>query len=107
MPYGPAVDDALDPAPSPDPRPDDAALGPCMAARLLARRRFVAAELVAAHPPVVRDPNKRRVFDAACGVGSVHRGALDVARWRMVPPPDRCPPRAPTPVLRVHAGVFA
>jgi hypothetical protein len=47
---------------------------------LVLRRDFEAGELVRAHPPVLRHPHKRMVFEL-CG-GAETRGPIRVTRWR-------------------------
>jgi hypothetical protein len=47
---------------------------------LVLRRDFEAGELVRAHPPVLRHPHKRMVFEL-CG-GAETRGPIWVTRWR-------------------------
>lgn len=47
---------------------------------LVLRRDFEAGELVRRHPPVLRHPHKRLVFER-CG-GAETRGAIAVTRWR-------------------------
>jgi hypothetical protein len=47
---------------------------------LMLRRDFEAGELVRAHPPVLRHPHKRMVFEL-CG-GAETRGPISVTRWR-------------------------
>ena len=47
---------------------------------LVLRRDFEAGELVRAHPPVLRHPHKRMVFEL-CG-GAQTRGPICVTRWR-------------------------
>jgi hypothetical protein len=40
------------------------------------------------HPPVLRDPNKRVVFDVACPAGTVHEGEISYSRWPALPLPE-------------------
>lgn len=47
----------------------------------LERRSFDAARLMAEHPPILRDANKRAVHEIACPRGCVHRGVVRYARW--------------------------
>ena len=46
------------------------------------RLKFPAKELVAAHPPILRHPNKRLVYDIACPPESVHQGHIEYSRWK-------------------------
>jgi hypothetical protein len=57
------------------------------------RLAFEAAELVAEHPPVWSDWNKRVVYDVACPPGAVHRGRLEYSRWKAMALPERAPGR--------------
>jgi len=45
------------------------------------RLDFDAAALIAEHPPVWRDPNKRVVYEIACPPGSAHHGRIGFTRW--------------------------
>lgn len=47
---------------------------------LMLRRELEAGELVRAHPPVLRHPHKRMVFEL-CG-GAETRGSISITRWR-------------------------
>jgi len=47
----------------------------------LLRRRYDPAELLAAHPPKLRHPHKRLVFELACPSGAMHAGAIELTRW--------------------------
>jgi Poly (ADP-ribose) glycohydrolase (PARG), Macro domain fold len=47
----------------------------------LLRREYDPAALLAAHPPVLRHPHKRLLFDLACPPGSVHIGPIILTRW--------------------------
>jgi hypothetical protein len=58
------------------------------------RDQFDARALMSAHPPVIRDRNKRVVFDIACPPGAVHRGRLHYTRWTAMPLPDAVDPAA-------------
>ncbi len=53
------------------------------------RLEFEANELMASHPPILRDANKQTVYDIACPRGSVHHGHLVYTRWRAMPLPAR------------------
>jgi hypothetical protein len=47
----------------------------------LLRRRYDPAELLAAHPPKLRHPHKRLVFELACPPGAAHAGSIELTRW--------------------------
>ena len=47
----------------------------------LLRRRYDPAELLAAHPPRLRHPHKRLVFELACPTGARHSGSIELTRW--------------------------
>jgi hypothetical protein len=47
----------------------------------LLRRSYDPTELLAAHPPRLRHPHKRLVFELACPAGAVHAGAIELTRW--------------------------
>ena len=51
------------------------------------RRDYDPDALLAAHPPQLRHPNKRTVFELACPPGATHRGPITVTRWRAAPLP--------------------
>jgi hypothetical protein len=46
------------------------------------RREYDPAALLAAHPPKLKHPHKRLVFDLACPPGAQHAGTICVTRWR-------------------------
>jgi hypothetical protein len=62
------------------------------------RRVFEADRLLSEHPPVLRHPNKRVVYEIACPPGCVHGGRLTYTRWREMPLPERA---APAEALRL------
>ena len=64
-----------------------------------------AAELVASHPPIWRDANKRVVAQLSCPPGAEHRGQIRVTRWRAGALSDELP--EPLPALEAHADLFA
>jgi Poly (ADP-ribose) glycohydrolase (PARG) len=47
----------------------------------LLRRTYDPTALLAAHPPVLKHPHKRLVFDLACPPGAPHTGPIVVTRW--------------------------
>jgi hypothetical protein len=51
------------------------------------RRTYDPAALLAAHPPRLRHPHKRLVFELACPPGAVHRGPVELTRWQPAPLP--------------------
>lgn len=71
----------------------------------IGRRTFDAGELMSAHPPVWRHPNKQLVFDIASPPGSVHRGSLEYTRWSPIPLPSEFNPQVPAKVQDV-SGFF-
>lgn len=55
---------------------------------LLLRREYDPARLLAAHPPKLKHPHKRLVFDRACPGDAKHNGPLGLTRWRAAPLPE-------------------
>lgn len=53
----------------------------------LLRRRHEPADLLASHPPHLRHPHKRLVFDLACPPGARHTGPIELTRWAAAPLP--------------------
>lgn len=53
---------------------------------------FETQQLMAEHPPVLRDRNKRVVFDVACPAGCTHAGKLAYTRWPAFALPAQCSP---------------
>ena len=53
----------------------------------LLRRTFDPTRLLAEHPPVLRHPHKRLVFELACPPAAVHRGPIELSRWPAAPLP--------------------
>jgi hypothetical protein len=51
---------------------------------------FEAQQLMAEHPPVLRDRNKTVVFDVACPAGCTHGGKLAYTRWPAFALPAQC-----------------
>ena len=60
----------------------------------LERLTFDVPVLVAEHPPVIHDPNKRAVFEAACPDGCVYEGELGYTRWPAFALPEMIAPAA-------------
>ncbi|HOR29186.1 MAG TPA: hypothetical protein PLS90_09185 [Candidatus Sumerlaeota bacterium] len=58
----------------------------------LERFTFEAARLMAEHPPVWRDRNKRIVYEIACPAGCTHAGTIAYSRWRAMAPPEAIHP---------------
>ena len=56
---------------------------------LLLRREYDPATLLAAHPPKLKHPLKRLVFDACCPPSATHRGPIVVTRWSAEALPER------------------
>lgn len=67
----------------------------------LLRREYAPAVLLEEHPPVLRHPHKRWVFELACPPGAVHTGPLELTRWSALPLPERVE-LTPTEVLPVR-----
>src|SRR5262245_56304266 len=63
----------------------------------LLRREYNAARLLTEHPPVLRHPHKRLVFDLACPARAPHEGTIALTRWSPVPLPSKVG-RADVPV---------
>jgi len=51
------------------------------------RLQFETRQLMAEHPPIWRNRNKKEVFEIACPPGTMHQGRLDYSRWRAMPLP--------------------
>lgn len=62
------------------------------AALPIERSVFETHRLMAEHPPVWRDRNKRVVYEIACPPGCWHGGQLAYTRWRAMPLPERAAP---------------
>lgn len=70
------------------------------------RLDFDAAELMAEHPPVLRDPNKRVVFDIACRPDDEHHGQLGYSRWHALMLPDDIDPTHAAGLVVPREGYF-
>ncbi|NMO17065.1 hypothetical protein HPC49_11415 [Pyxidicoccus fallax] len=66
----------------------------------LLRREYKASVLLDEHPPVLRHPHKRLVFELSCPPGAVHAGNVELTRWRALPLPETVQ-LSPTEVLVV------
>jgi hypothetical protein len=66
----------------------------------LLRREYEPAALLAAHPPVLRHPHKKLLFELTCPPGAVHEGRIVLTRWRALALPATVE-LAPTEVLAV------
>jgi len=66
----------------------------------LVRREYDPGALLAAHPPILRHPHKRMLFDLACPPGAVHRGPIALTRWSAAALPARAT-LAPTEIAVV------
>lgn len=51
------------------------------------RRTYAPSELLAKHPPKLRNLNKQLVFELACPPAATHGGAIEVTRWAAAPLP--------------------
>ena len=49
--------------------------------RCLLRCAYESAALATSHPPILKHPHKRLVFELACPLGSHHHGTIEVTRW--------------------------
>lgn len=72
----------------------------------LQRADFAAHELMAAHPPVLRHPFKRLIFDIACPAGSVHTGTIGYSRWPALPLPPEASAADALPRVTVREDVY-
>src|SRR5450432_1466325 len=66
----------------------------------LVRREYDPGALLAVHPPILRHPHKRMLFDLACPPGAVHRGPITLTRWSAAALPARAT-LAPTEIAVV------
>ncbi len=55
----------------------------------LLRCAYASATLVTTHPPILKHPHKRLVFDLACPPSSRHQGTIEVTRWAAATLPTR------------------
>ncbi|MHB0961791.1 MAG: hypothetical protein ACYC5V_01150 [Gemmatimonadaceae bacterium] len=58
------------------------------------------------HPPVLRDANKRVVFEVACPAGMVHEGEIGYSRWPTMPLPERIALGHVDSFIEVREGVY-
>jgi Poly (ADP-ribose) glycohydrolase (PARG) len=72
----------------------------------LQRATFHAATLMAEHPPVLHDPNKKVVFGVACPPGSTHAGDLAYSRWPAFPLPAAISAADAVQRVVVHEGIY-
>jgi hypothetical protein len=70
----------------------------------LLRRDYDPAALLAAHPPVLKHPHKRMLFELTCPPGAVHAGRIVLTRWSTLALPERVE-LAPTQVIAMP-GVY-
>jgi hypothetical protein len=71
--------------------------------QLIIRQRFDTAELVAAHPPVFTDPNKKLVYSLVA-TSSPPAGEMTYSRWFSLPLPEMVP--ANEPAFQMREDVF-
>lgn len=69
------------------------------------RHAFDAAVLMAHHPPLVHNANKRVVLDIACPPGAVHLGTIEYTRWAAIELPDQLDP-VPRNLVAAVPGFF-
>ncbi|MFN8177613.1 MAG: hypothetical protein U0167_06790 [bacterium] len=81
-------------------RPFDVSVEP------LDRDVFDAAELVALHPPLLWNPNKRVVFQVACPRGSSARGRISYSQWPAMPLPESADLRRASQLVEARADVY-
>jgi hypothetical protein len=62
--------------------------------------------LMAEHPPVLRNENKRIVFGIACPPGCLHEGRLTYSRWEPLPLPAHVSPAAAMERAESREGVY-
>jgi hypothetical protein len=55
----------------------------------LLRRTYEPGALLAAHPPILRDRNKRLAFELACPPDAIHRGPIVLTRWAAAALPEQ------------------
>ena len=70
------------------------------------RQTFDAAGLMAEHPPVLRNANKRAVFDVACPEGARHQGEVTYTRWRAMPLPETWSPQRALEIQELREDVY-
>lgn len=70
------------------------------------RMTFDIPQLMASHPPVLRDPNKQCVFEIAYPEGCSDEGELGYVRWRAFPLPKRAEPAAILSKLVVRPTIY-
>ncbi len=61
-------------------------------------RSYDPARLLAEHPPKLRHPHKRMVFELACPANARHVGPISVTRWRAAPLPPAVRERRTTAI---------
>ncbi len=71
----------------------------------LARLEFEAETLMREHPPVLRHPCKRLVYEIACPPDVPARGKVGFTRWREIEPPGTLD-LAVAPAIEPRAGFF-
>jgi len=81
-------------------RPLDVAVEP------LDREDFDAAELVALHPPLLWNPNKRVVFQVACPRGSSARGRIAYSQWPAMTLPETVDLRRAAQLVEGRGDVY-
>jgi len=72
----------------------------------LERMTFDAATLMAEYPPLIHHPNKRVVFEIACGEGRECSGEIGYTRWPAFPLPERVDPTAGLEALESRCGIM-
>jgi hypothetical protein len=80
--------------------------GPPSVAASPVRFTFEASTLVAQHPPILNDANKRTVHSIACPPGNPPRGTLHVSRWPAMPLPEPLDTALMTERVETRPGFF-
>jgi len=72
----------------------------------LERMTFDVAALMAEHPPLIHHPNKRVVFEIACGKGRECSGEIGYTQWPAFPLPEHVDPTAGLDALESRCGIM-
>lgn len=72
----------------------------------LERMTFDVATLMAEHPPLIHHPNKRVVFEIACGKGRECSGEIGYTQWPAFPLPEHVKPAVGLEALESRCGIM-
>ncbi len=72
----------------------------------LERMTFDVPTLMTEHPPLIHHPNKRVVFEIACGEGHECSGEIGYTQWPAFPLPERVDPAAGLDALESRCGIM-